>query len=449
MASSTRQDWSDEEEDDVIRTETSVFLGIPDGTVDSASDLKDAAVSRIGGLPALLSHKVPFDSSRCQHCKNPMELLVQLWAPLENSPYDRAVYVWGCARSGCQRKGGSIRAWRGLRYDEKYASKLERKRKEHQRAPPAPVEAKPTHQNVNPFSMSTDVAKMSHSGLGSDMFNSVLPLDSGGTITSQGSVPDESIGSDDDSASTSSVASAIVAFASVTLVDTLWQSAPSYPPQYLSTANEYIPPPNKEAPDEPTAGIVDDDGVTQEGHAWASEKYEKSMHTDHVFDRFNERTSHEPQQCVRYDLGGIPMPFASDDLYKRLFPLSTEKSTSITVTRAASNVQHSRPGRGYSAASILACPHCGSRRTFEYQLMPNLIIMLGRGSDTEREDITTTDEQRKEVVQRLLKRDPDGRGMEWGTALVFTCEKDCCLGPGNKEKEGAWSEELVLVHWDD
>lgn len=128
MASSTRQDWSDEEEEDVIRTETSVFLGIPDGPVESASDLKDMAVSRIGGLPvrfipiqprtsillsiydqhsqALLSHKVPFDSSHCQHCKNPMELLVQLWAPFENSPYDRAVYVWGCARSGCQRNGG-------------------------------------------------------------------------------------------------------------------------------------------------------------------------------------------------------------------------------------------------------------------------------------------------------------------------------------------------------
>jgi pre-rRNA-processing protein TSR4 len=50
MASSTRQDWSDEEEEDV-RTETSVFLGIPDGPVESASDLKDAVVSRIGGLP--------------------------------------------------------------------------------------------------------------------------------------------------------------------------------------------------------------------------------------------------------------------------------------------------------------------------------------------------------------------------------------------------------------
>ena len=146
--------------------------------------------------------------------------------------------------------------------------------------------------------MSTDVAKMPNSGLGSDMFNSVLPLDPAGTITSQGSVPDESIGSDDDSASTSSVASAIVALASVKLVDSLWQSAPSYPPLYLSTANEYIPPPNR-ARDERTSGIIDDNGVTQDGHAWAPEKYENSMRTDHVFDRFNERTAHEPQQCVR------------------------------------------------------------------------------------------------------------------------------------------------------
>jgi pre-rRNA-processing protein TSR4 len=127
MASST-QYWSDEDEGDVAQTETSVHLGVPDGPVESASDLKDAAVSRIGGLPvrlfstqtctsillgtndlrsqALLSHNVPFDSTRCQHCKNPMELLVQLWAPFEESPYDRAVYVWGCARSGCRRKSG-------------------------------------------------------------------------------------------------------------------------------------------------------------------------------------------------------------------------------------------------------------------------------------------------------------------------------------------------------
>jgi len=127
MASST-QHWSDEDEDDATQIETSVLLGVPDGPVESASDLKDAAVSRMGGLPvrpistqpctsillniydfysqALLSHNAPFDSSRCQHCKNSMELLVQMWAPFEDSPYDRAVYVWACARSGCQRKSG-------------------------------------------------------------------------------------------------------------------------------------------------------------------------------------------------------------------------------------------------------------------------------------------------------------------------------------------------------
>jgi len=50
MASST-QYWSDEDEDDATQIETSIHLGVPDGPVESASDLNDAAVSRIGGLP--------------------------------------------------------------------------------------------------------------------------------------------------------------------------------------------------------------------------------------------------------------------------------------------------------------------------------------------------------------------------------------------------------------
>lgn len=147
--------------------------------------------------------------------------------------------------------------------------------------------------------MSSDVSRVPYSGLGSDIFNSVAPLNPGGTIMSQGSVPDEeSTGSDDDSVSSSSASPVIMALATVTLDDSLWQSAPSYPPQYLSTASEYIPP-SKKPSDELTAGAVDDDRDTQEGHSWASEKYENSLHTDHLFDKFNERAAHEPQQCVR------------------------------------------------------------------------------------------------------------------------------------------------------
>lgn len=133
MPSSTQEAWSDSDEDDLPQVETSVLLGIPDGVIESPSDLKDAAVSRIGGLPvrhiptqtcilplfntydlhsqALLLPRVSFDSSHCLHCRNPMELLVQLWAPLQDSPYDRAVYVWGCAKSGCQRTSGRYVAY--------------------------------------------------------------------------------------------------------------------------------------------------------------------------------------------------------------------------------------------------------------------------------------------------------------------------------------------------
>ena len=149
----------------------------------------------------------------------------------------------------------------------------------------------------------------------------------------------------------------------------------------------------------------------------------------------------------RYDLGGNPLPFAGDDLYKQLFPLLPGKSDSETVTKSVSTVGQP-PRRGYDAKSIPSCPHCGSRRVFECQLMPNLINIIGAGSSADGDRSATTDEERKEVMRKLLKGDADGRGMEWGTILVFSCEKDCCLGPGNKEKQDAWSEELVLVQWD-
>jgi len=44
-------DWSDSDDDDLSQVETSVLLGVPDGSIDDESDLVDAAVSRIGGLP--------------------------------------------------------------------------------------------------------------------------------------------------------------------------------------------------------------------------------------------------------------------------------------------------------------------------------------------------------------------------------------------------------------
>ena len=35
-----------------------------------------------------------------------MELLIQIWCPLEESPNDRALFVFACANGSCQRKDG-------------------------------------------------------------------------------------------------------------------------------------------------------------------------------------------------------------------------------------------------------------------------------------------------------------------------------------------------------
>jgi hypothetical protein len=44
-------DWSDDDELEGDQLESSVLLGVPDGSIESAQDIADAAVSRIGGLP--------------------------------------------------------------------------------------------------------------------------------------------------------------------------------------------------------------------------------------------------------------------------------------------------------------------------------------------------------------------------------------------------------------
>ncbi|THH13102.1 hypothetical protein EW146_g7080 [Bondarzewia mesenterica] len=431
MAPRADDDWSDSDSEVGSVVETSVLLGVPDGAVETPSDVKDAAVSRIGGAPVRSSHRSsmctlhieyiraqallpspepPFESSCCKHCENPMELLVQMWCPFEDSPYDRALYVWGCAKSGCQRAEGSVRAWRGLRYNAKYAEKLQRqlaakKEKEIAKAAAAAA-AKSTQTKTNPFSMNSSNAP-TH-----------------------------------DAESTSSASSLIVALASTALSDSQWLAAPSYPAQYLSTLTEYIPPPKKAKA--PTQPVDVEGGGGREGDAWMSEKYENSMDIDQVFERFNERVLVEPTQCVRYDLGGAPLPFSTDTVFNKLFPLPADESAATIVTKADFKVQPA-VHRTYVTASVPSCPHCCAKRVFECQLMPNLINVL-RDADGSVEEKKMDDAERRKEVERLLKGGASriGRGMEWGTIMVFSCEKDCC----EKEKDG-WKEEVVLVQWDD
>ncbi|EMD38872.1 hypothetical protein CERSUDRAFT_112597 [Gelatoporia subvermispora B] len=453
-------DWSDSDSDlDYSDTEgqggdtgTRVQLGVPDGAVADAADLLDAAVSRVGGHPAFLTPPPPPADAHCKNCSRPMELLIQVWCPREDSEHDRALYVWGCAKRTCQRKDGSVRAYRGLRYNEKYAAKLaqrreKQRREEEERARLAQEEErKKAAAKVNPFAMK-GAAAPSPFDLGAQIFGGPPPEPEVPDETASDATPppasdteDSEGGSDDDASDSEELETSLAD----TLEGSEWASAPAYAARYLSTVAEYLPPAPK--PKVPAgAEVEEDDGdEKKKGESWGLEGYENSLEVDHAFERFAQRVAHEGEQCLRYDLGGTPLPFASDAVFDKLFP--RPEGPPPPVTKAAFAVQRV-PRRTYAPAALPQCPKCNGPRIFECQLMPNLINVLARGGAEDDANkapaAKETDEERRAAVMRALKGEGEGRGMEWGTCMVFTCERDCA------DERGAWREEAVLVQWDD
>lgn len=51
MSLRVEDEWSDSDEEVPSEVETSILLGVPDGPIDSTTDISDAAVSRMGGHP--------------------------------------------------------------------------------------------------------------------------------------------------------------------------------------------------------------------------------------------------------------------------------------------------------------------------------------------------------------------------------------------------------------
>ena len=102
-----------------------------------------------------------------------------------------------------------------------------------------------------------------------------------------------------------------------------------------------------------------------------SDAYEKFLipGTDEVSNKFIKKISKFPDQVIRYNLDGQPL---------------------LNQT---------------AKVSPSDCVVCGSRRRFELQLTPGLINALSLNQDS--------------------KRGQDCVEVDFGTVLIFTCEKDC------------------------
>lgn len=447
MAPKDEEDWSDSDEEVGSDDETAVQLGIPDGSIESPADLCDPMISRIGGHPTFLAApEPPIEYALCGNCAQPMQLLVQVWCPLEQSSNDRVLYVWACPRGPCQKKDGSVRAWRSLRHNKKYAEKLAQKlamqkAKEEAETKAAEKAARKSVPKANPFSMKS--AGLSNPfDLGAQVF--------GGGAAASTEPPARAASSEADASSSSGEESdehdeedLATRMASATLDGSNWASLPAYEPLYLSTISEYLPPVKKVKVPAGEEYVEEDDGKKSKDTSWALEGYENSIEVDHAFERFTKRVGYEGEQCLRYELGGIPLPFSSDSVFDRLFPKPSAPPP--PVTKSAFMVVPAQK-RIYNASVLAHCRHCHAPRVFECQLMPNLINVLktpAAGGATPQQ----SDEERRQEVLRVLKgeRVADRVGMEWGTCMVFSCEKDCA-------EDGApvsWREELVEVQWDD
>ena len=78
--------------------------------------------------------------------------------------------------------------------------------------------------------------------------------------------------------------------------------------------------------------------------------------------------------------------------------------------------------------------------------MPNLINVLIVANESEIKGTSTTQEKRKiaEAASKCGDNAGEKQGMEWGTCMIFSCEKDCCDDGGE-----CWKEEIVFVQWDE
>ncbi|KAL0240642.1 hypothetical protein I308_106440 [Cryptococcus tetragattii IND107] len=398
---------------------TNTLLALPDGPIPSSH-------------PDLTSHTVSFIEINCGICHKPIPLLAQVYCPPEDGENDRTIYVFACPRVGCQKREGSIRAWRASVRNEQYVRDVEEKRKAAEKA----AQEERERARKNPFTVSEAAGPN-----GSALFGTAAPLFGGSSHNPFAPSPDPIPAMSSLSVSGDSLPASIASGPSKTLTPPI----PAYHPvQYLSTIEEYIPP----VDDDVSVASSDDDESPEQKAEWREEGWEKVLprNVDEVFENFVRRLDQADggkKQVLRYELGGVPLPYSSaSPLTRKLFP-GCEKPLTKDEELDLSAL--------YTLKSIPTCPRCGGKRVFELQLVPSLINILrphtisttGEAPKASAPKAATEEERKKELaklaagVKEETSTDEEGE-MEWGNILVYGCERDC-VGVG---------EEWVGVEWE-
>ncbi|KAI8977137.1 programmed cell death protein 2 [Mycotypha africana] len=436
--------------------DSTVLLGFPDEEIELDND---AYATKIGGLPIWLDPKTPPSSQicHCKICKQPMYLIFQTYAPLPDSPYHRVMYVWACNKRSCMRKEGSFKVLRSHLVDEVYLKaqrQKEAEKRKREEKKKAEAEAAAKAKNTSPFgngfqlgdlwgNNSNNMATTSTtSGFGTSgaavgsgfgmMKTSPAPL-FGSTTTKPtapifGNKTAASVVASNIPSTTDQLVEKMTNLGIQDPVDTM--ALPQFPSRYiyiedettvLADANNTIAGIDmtkyQEYLNMEKELLMEVDGADDsKGEIWQGETYEKQAlprGVDKQFKKFTERVEYAPSQCVRYDFNGQPL------FYSALQPQQQQ----IASRR---------------------CPHCNSPRVFEFQLMPNILSVLPITEYASKEQSVNQEEQKQQQQTKKTLLDSWNVGMEFGTVLVFVCQKDC--HPGHMEDVAYMEEELIVQY---
>ncbi|KAM6250850.1 programmed cell death protein 2-like isoform 1-T1 [Spheniscus humboldti] len=327
------------------------------------------ATNKLGGSADWVPSVRP-GSPCCGVCGRALAHLVQVYCPLDGSPFHRVAHVFACAGKGCW---GAPRSWKVLRSQHLQAQEKETHGYSVKQKQELNFAAKDWCDEADDWGVcdgaeSPACASLQLLGLNEAASSSLSREMECASQFQQLRLSEATDGSG--SLNTHPpVSEGIVMAAS--------SSAPVFQPFYISVVDE-----------EDYTGFLDTDhadkllkeyqqreGVDLEqlmSESFAgegdNEKYEKSevKSGDHTFHKFMKRISVCHEQILRYSWGGQP----------------------LFITCPPANINKGIP----------ACSNCGSNRIFEFQLMPALVSMLQSDSDL---------------------------SVEFGTVIVYTCERSC------------------------
>lgn len=390
--SSYEEDFSDEE--DFYDRVSEVFLGFTDVPFEEEDEEPGIEDTFIGGLPIWLhEHSVPAEKDlRCGNCNEYMALLMQAFAPREDKPYDRVIYIFACKNTQvCSKKKGSVKAIRGICKDPERVAQI---KAEQDAEVQKLLDEKLKIENERKFQIE----------LTKDLFDATKPARQANPFG--GNPFDKTPFGENPFNNEKSISEETPAAKELTYASVLAKAAPpkmpakklskdsklpQYPGYFVFTEQEHLKRVTHEPELEKYKDLIDKMDLSEEkkersmsnssassGSALNSDTSKiATMLDDTYFENFSSVVAHNPSQVMRYDLGGNPLLYSGKDDVAKVF-----KSSTI-------------PDPSYNPSSL---------RQFELQLMPKAIMDL-------------------EQYQTKLVKDILG-GMSWGTIIVATDVED-------------------------